>query len=68
LDRWDDALLFRTLATLRLDAPVFETVDELRWRGPRATFEAHCAVMKSPELFGRAVSAARPEAMARGAV
>jgi 5'-3' exonuclease len=27
---WDDALLFRTLATLRLDVPVFETVDELR--------------------------------------
>ena len=32
---WDDALLFRTLATLRLDVPVFENVDELRWQGPR---------------------------------
>ncbi len=67
-DRWDDALLFRTLATLRLDATVFENVDELRWRGPRADFEAQCRAMKSPELFGRAVSAMRPEAMARGAV
>jgi len=30
---WNDALLFRTLATLRNDLPVFETVDELRWTG-----------------------------------
>jgi 5'-3' exonuclease len=27
------AVLFRTLATLRLDVPVFESVDELRWTG-----------------------------------
>ena len=27
---WDDALLFRKLATLRTDVPVFNTVDELR--------------------------------------
>ncbi len=26
---WEDALLFRKLATLRLDAPVFDSVDEL---------------------------------------
>src|SRR5579863_1352685 len=32
---WDDALLFRKLATLRLDVPVFDSVDDLRWRGPR---------------------------------
>jgi 5'-3' exonuclease len=31
---WDEALLFRTLATLRTDVPVFNTVDELRWRNP----------------------------------
>ena len=29
-DSWNDALLFRTLATLRMDVPVFSTVDELR--------------------------------------
>jgi 5'-3' exonuclease len=28
------ALLFRQLATLRADVPVFESVDELAWRGP----------------------------------
>ncbi|HLH29875.1 MAG TPA: 5'-3' exonuclease H3TH domain-containing protein [Terriglobia bacterium] len=30
--RWSDALLFRTLATLRTDVPVFETIDELEWK------------------------------------
>jgi 5'-3' exonuclease len=34
------ALLFRTLATLRRDIPLFQDVDELRWTGPRAEFEA----------------------------
>ncbi len=32
---WNDAVLFRTLATLRGDVPVFDIVDELRWIGPR---------------------------------
>jgi 5'-3' exonuclease len=56
---WNDALLFRTLATLRLDVPVFDTVDDLRWRGPRPTFEEHCRRMKSPNLLGRVRSASR---------
>jgi 5'-3' exonuclease len=57
---WDDALLFRTLATLRLDVPVFDTIEDLRWRGPRPDFEQVCVRMKAPELYGRAVSA-KPE-------
>lgn len=32
--RRDDALLYRQLATLRTDAPLAETLDDLRWRGP----------------------------------
>jgi hypothetical protein len=32
---WNDALLFRTLATLRLDVPVFDSIQELRWTGSR---------------------------------
>src|ERR1700731_2271480 len=36
---WNDALLFRTLATLRVDVPVFDTVEDLRWKGPRRNFE-----------------------------
>ena len=34
----DDALLFKKLATLRTDAPLFADVDELRWNGPAASF------------------------------
>jgi len=50
---WNEALLFRTLATLRLDVPVFDTVDDLRWQGPRPNFEELCRRMKVPDLFGR---------------
>ncbi|MBZ5610749.1 MAG: flap endonuclease [Acidobacteriia bacterium] len=55
---WEDALLFRTLATLRLDAPVFGTLDDLRWKGPRAGFEGLCRAMGSSDLFDRVTSAA----------
>jgi len=55
---WDDALLFRTLATLRLDVPVFDQVEDLRWKGPSADFEECCRRMKSPELLRRVTSAA----------
>jgi 5'-3' exonuclease len=34
------ALLFRYLATLRLDVAVFESVDELEWRGPTPELRA----------------------------
>jgi len=54
---WNDALLFRTLATLRLDVPVFDTVAELRWNGPRPNFEEYCRRLKSPDLLRRAASA-----------
>jgi 5'-3' exonuclease len=54
---WDDALLFRTLATLRLDAPVFDAVEELRWNGPRAEFEEWSRRMKTPGLLRRAAAA-----------
>jgi 5'-3' exonuclease len=54
---WNDALLFRTLATLRLDAPVFDTVEDLRWKGPSPNFEEHCRRMKSPTLPSRATAA-----------
>jgi hypothetical protein len=50
-------LLFRTLATLRLDVPVFDTVEDLRWNGPRPSFEEHSHRMKSPDLVRRATSA-----------
>jgi len=55
---WNDALLFRTLATLRLDVPVFETIEDLRWKGPFPKFEEQCRRMKAADLFGRTTSAA----------
>jgi 5'-3' exonuclease len=55
-ESWDNALLFRTLATLRLDAPVFDTFEDVRWKGPAACFETCCQTMGSPELFRRAAS------------
>jgi 5'-3' exonuclease len=57
LNSWNDALLFRTLATLRLDVPVFDTLEDLRWNGPRPNFEELCHRMKSPDLVRRAESA-----------
>jgi 5'-3' exonuclease len=54
---WNDALLFRTLATLRLDVPVFDMVEDLRWKGPHPNFEEYCRRMKSPNLLARATAA-----------
>jgi 5'-3' exonuclease len=42
----DDAFLFRTLATLRTDIPLFDTVDALRWSGPTPRFEAMAAQLE----------------------
>ena len=39
----DRALLFRTLATLRTDIPLFDDVDQLRWNGPTPAFAAFAA-------------------------
>jgi 5'-3' exonuclease len=56
-EQWNDALLYRTLATLKLDVPVFETVDELRWKGPRPEFERYCERIQSPGLHARTLAA-----------
>jgi 5'-3' exonuclease len=53
---WNDALLFRTLATLRLDVRVFDSVDELAWRGPRPEFVECCQRMNSAALHRRATT------------
>jgi 5'-3' exonuclease len=50
----DHALLFRDLATLREDIPLFESVEDLRWRGPSPAFAAFAA------RFDAAVVTARP--------
>jgi len=52
------ALLFKTLATLRTDAALFDSVASLRWRGPTAAFEAFAQAIDAPELVTRAFRAA----------
>jgi 5'-3' exonuclease len=52
-DNRDLALLFKRLATLRTDAPLFRDVDELRWRGPTDAFAAWTKRMEAPRLLER---------------
>jgi 5'-3' exonuclease len=48
------ALLFRELATLSLEAPIPETLDDLRWRGaPRQTLQAFAERLGQPQLIER---------------
>jgi 5'-3' exonuclease len=50
---WNDAPLFRTLATLRLDVPVFDSIQHLRWTGSRPNFEEYCDRLRLPDLVRR---------------
>ena len=47
------ALLFKNLATLRTDAPLFSDVDQLRWTGANPGFEAWAERLGDPKLLGR---------------
>jgi 5'-3' exonuclease len=47
------ALLFKELATLRIDAPVFKDVEELRWRGPTTSFAAFAKEIGDERLAAR---------------
>ena len=58
LNAWSNVLLFRTLATLRMDVPVFGSVKDLRWEGPRLDFDRFSERMKAPDLLRRATLAA----------
>jgi 5'-3' exonuclease len=60
----DKALLFKTLATLRTDAPLFRDVDELRWRGATEDFPAVALRVGDPRLAVRARAAAEAAAQA----
>jgi 5'-3' exonuclease len=48
------ALLFKDLATLRTNADVFGSVQDLEWRNPREAFAAFCERIDAPELVTRA--------------
>jgi 5'-3' exonuclease len=53
-ERRERALLFKDLATLRTDAPLFADVEELRWRGPKHDFADTAAGLSEPRLVSRA--------------
>jgi len=50
----DRALLFKDLATLRVDRSLLRQVDDLRWRGPTAEFATLCDRIDAGGLPGRA--------------
>jgi 5'-3' exonuclease len=53
----DLALLFKNLATLRTDAPLFADVDALRWRGPTSAFAEWAERIEAPRLLERCTKA-----------
>jgi 5'-3' exonuclease len=54
----DLALLFKNLATLRTDAPLFDNSETLRWRGATPAFAAWAEKMQAPRLLERCEKAA----------
>jgi len=58
----ETATLFRTLATLRTDAPLFADVEDLRWTGPRSGFQALSTDLNARDLWQRAVHIGRDRA------
>jgi 5'-3' exonuclease len=56
-ERQSLALLFKRLATLRDDAPLFSDVGTLKWQGARLDFAAIAATLGDPRLFERAEKA-----------
>ena len=57
-ERRDLALLFKNLATLRTDAPLFDAAETLRWRGATPAFAAWADRMEAPQLLERCEKAA----------
>jgi len=53
-ERFELAVLFKKLATLRTDAPLFRDVDEMGWRGPTNTFSSYCERLGDTRLLSRA--------------
>src|SRR2546423_9833377 len=53
------ALLFKDLAVLRTDIPLFKRVDELKWNGPATSFESTAKKIDAPRLFDRVMNLSR---------
>jgi 5'-3' exonuclease len=57
-ERRELALLFKKLATLRTDAPLFNDVDTLKWQGPTTAFTDLAGKMGDARLLERCQKAA----------
>jgi 5'-3' exonuclease len=57
-ERMELALLFKKLATLRTDAPLFSNVDALKWQGPTAAFTELAGKLGDARLLERCQKAA----------
>ena len=55
-DKVEYALLFKNLATLRTDAPLFDDVEGLRWSGSTASFQAFASKLGDESLAKRVVT------------
>lgn len=60
-DQHQLALLFKRLATLRTDAPVSRSIDELRWRGPTSAFSGYAERIGEPRLLRRCLAAQKAD-------
>jgi 5'-3' exonuclease len=57
-ERRDTALLFKKLATLRTDAPLFADVEQLSWRGPGEKFQSWADRIADAKLLPRVTNLA----------
>jgi len=62
-ERREQALLFKQLATLRSDAPLFDDVEQLRWRGPTDAFATWAQRIDGPRLLERVLAATTASSM-----
>jgi 5'-3' exonuclease len=61
----ENAMLFKTLATLKTDAPLFADVDEMEWKGPTPAFTEWAAKIDDKRLLARAEGAIEKRDRAR---
>jgi 5'-3' exonuclease len=57
-DNRELALLYKDLATLRDNAPLFKSVEELRWKGPTRDFSRFAEAIGAPQMAKRALDIA----------
>src|SRR5205823_5836555 len=65
-EHWKEALLFRDIATLRIDRSLVSGPDELEWKGPTEGFADFCQSIDADNLPARAAKLSRKRAAGAG--